>query len=276
MNRRSSTYTALVSLLVFLLIEGLSLLLVSRNGAIQRYRLMSGIRNIQSLIWDKGENARYFISLKETNRQLEEENIRLVKELEKYKSFAYKHTSDSVIQAYNPEFKYIPAIVIKNSTNRRHNYIILDKGEQDGVTQDMGIITPSGVVGYIHSVGKKHSLAVSFLDVDNTITAIIKKSGTFGTFSWNGRNIGEASLREIPIHSTFSIGDTITTSGYSAMYPKGIDLGVIKSSQSVGGTSFDLTVSLFEDFSNLHYVYIVDNPNNLEFKNFINKEENLQ
>jgi rod shape-determining protein MreC len=276
MNRRSSTYTALVSLLVVLLIEGLSLLLVSRNGAIQRYRLMSGIRNIQSLIWDKGENARYFISLKETNRQLEEENIRLVKELEKYKSFAYKHTSDSVIQAYNPEFKYIPAIVIKNSTNRRHNYIILDKGEQDGVTQDMGIITPSGVVGYIHSVGKKHSLAVSFLDVDNTITAIIKKSGTFGTFSWNGRNIGEASLREIPIHSTFSIGDTITTSGYSAMYPKGIDLGVIKSSQSVGGTSFDLTVSLFEDFSNLHYVYIVDNPNNLEFKNFINKEENLQ
>ncbi|MBO7248533.1 MAG: rod shape-determining protein MreC [Bacteroidales bacterium] len=276
MNRRSSTYTALVSLLVFLLIEGLSLLLVSRNGAIQRYKLMSGIRNIQTLIWNKGENARYFISLKETNRQLEEENIRLVKELEKYKSFAYKHTSDSVIQAYNPEFKYIPAIVIKNSTNRRHNYIILDKGEQDGVTQDMGIITPSGVVGYIHSVGKKHSLAVSFLDVDNTITAIIKKSGTFGTFSWNGRNIGEASLREIPIHSTFSIGDTITTSGYSAMYPKGIDLGVIKSSQSVGGTSFDLTVSLFEDFSNLHYVYIVDNPNNLEFKNFINKEENLQ
>lgn len=276
MNRRSSTYTALVSLLVFLLIEGLSLLLVSRNGAIQRYKLMSGIRNIQTLIWNKGENARYFMSLKETNRQLEEENIRLVKELEKYKSFAYKHTSDSVIQAYNPEFKYIPAIVIKNSTNRRHNYIILDKGEQDGVTQDMGIITPSGVVGYIHSVGKKHSLAVSFLDVDNTITAIIKKSGTFGTFSWNGRNIGEASLREIPIHSTFSIGDTITTSGYSAMYPKGIDLGVIKSSQSVGGTSFDLTVSLFEDFSNLHYVYIVDNPNNLEFKNFINKEENLQ
>ena len=276
MNRRTSTYTALVSLLVFILIEGLSLLLVSRNGAIQRYKLMSGIRNIQTLIWNKGENARYFMSLKETNRQLEEENIRLVKELEKYKSFAYKHTSDSVIQAYNPEFKYIPAIVIKNSTNRRHNYIILDKGEQDGVTQDMGIITPSGVVGYIHSVGKKHSLAVSFLDVDNTITAIIKKSGTFGTFSWNGRNIGEASLREIPIHSTFSIGDTITTSGYSAMYPKGIDLGVIKSSQSVGGTSFDLTVSLFEDFSNLHYVYIVDNPNNLEFKNFINKEENLQ
>ncbi len=276
MNRRSSTYTALVSLLVFLLIEGLSLLLVSRNGAIQKYKLMSGIRNIQTTLWNKGENARYFFSLKETNLLLEEENIRLVKELEKYKRFVHKHTSDSVIQAYNPEFKYIPATVIKNSTNRRHNYIILDKGEQDGITPDMGIITPSGVVGYIHSVGSKHSLAVSFLDIDNTITAIIKKSGTFGTLSWNGRNIGEAVLKEIPIHSTFNIGDTITTSGYSAIYPKGIDLGVIKSSQSVGGTSFDLTVSLFEDFSNLHYVYIVDNPNNLEFKNFINKEEGLQ
>lgn len=276
MNRRTSTYTALVSLLVFILIEGLSLLLISHNGAMQKYKLMVGIRHLQSALWDKGESTRYYFSLKQTNEDLEAENIRLTRELEKYKKFATKHISDSVINAYNPEFEYIPAIVVKNSTNRQHNTIILDKGSKDGIKPDMGVITPSGVVGYVHSVGESHSLVVSFLDIDNTITAIIKKSGTFGTLRWKGNKTGEATLSEIPIHSSFSIGDTIVTSGFSAIYPKGIDLGVITSSESVGGTSFDLTISLFEDFSNLHYVYVVDNPNNLEFINFINKGDSLQ
>ena len=119
-------------------------------------------------------------------------------------------------------------------------------------------------------------MVVSLLDVDNTITAILKKSGTFGTINWDGKNPSEVTLSEIPIHTSFAIGDTVTTSGFSAIYPKGIDLGTIKSSKSAGGTSFDLTISLFENFSTLHHVYIVDNPNNIEFKNLINKGDSLQ
>lgn len=276
MNRRTSINTALVSLVVFLLIEGLSAFLISRNESIQQYKLLTGIRAVQSKIWDGTKDIRYFFSLKQTNESLEQENIRLVQELEKYKIFTSRYISDSLIQAYNPEFEYIPATVVKNNTNRRHNYIVLDKGSDDGIKTDMGVITPSGVVGYIQSVGKKHSLVSSFLDVDNTITAILKKSGTFGTINWDGKNPSEVTLSEIPIHTSFAIGDTVTTSGFSAIYPKGIDLGTIKSSKSAGGTSFDLTISLFENFSTLHHVYIVDNPNNIEFKNLINKGDSLQ
>lgn len=276
MNRRTSINTALVSLVVFLLIEGLSAFLISRNESIQQYKLLTGIRAVQSRIWDATKNIRQYFSLRQVNESLEQENIRLVRELEKYKIFTSRYISDSLIQAYNPEFEYIPATVVKNNTNRRHNYIVLDKGSDDGIRTDMGVITPSGVVGYIQSVGKKHSLVSSFLDVDNTITAILKKSGTFGTINWDGKNPSEVTLSEIPIHTSFAIGDTVTTSGFSAIYPKGIDLGTIKSSKSAGGTSFDLTISLFENFSTLHHVYIVDNPNNIEFKNLINKGDSLQ
>ena len=276
MNRRTSINTALVSLVVFLLIEGLSAFLISRNESIQQYKLLTGIRAVQSKTWDATKNIRQYFSLRQVNESLEQENIRLVRELEKYKIFTSRYISDSLIQAYNPEFEYIPATVVKNNTNRRHNYIVLDKGSDDGIRTDMGVITPSGVVGYIQSVGKKHSLVSSFLDVDNTITAILKKSGTFGTINWDGKNPSEVTLSEIPIHTSFAIGDTVTTSGFSAIYPKGIDLGTIKSSKSAGGTSFDLTISLFENFSTLHHVYIVDNPNNIEFKNLINKGDSLQ
>lgn len=276
MNRRTSTITALVSLAVFILIEAASLLLIYHNGSIQRYKLMVGIRSVQSILWEKGESSRYFISLKETNESLVEENIRLVKELEKYKVHTSKYISDSLIRDFNPEFTYIPATVLKNTTNREHNYIVINKGTEDGIRPDMGVVTPSGVVGYVQSASKRHSLVASFLDTENTLTAIIKKSGTFGTFHWNGRSINEALLSEIPIHSTFSIGDTVTTSGYSALYPKGIDLGTIKSQELIGGTSYDLTISLFEDFSNLHHVYVVDNPNNIEFRKLIEKGDSIQ
>lgn len=276
MNRRSSTITALVSLAVFILIEAVSILLIYHNGTIQRYKLMVAVRSVQSFFWDKGESSRYFISLKGTNEALVEENIRLVKELEKYKSYWSKEISDSLIRDFNPDFTYIPATVLKNTTNRQHNYIVINKGSNDGIKPDMGVVTPSGVVGYVQSVSKKHSLVVSFLDIDYTITAIIKKWGTFGTFHWGGKRINEAILSEIPIHSSFSVGDTITTSGYSAIYPKGINLGTIKSQELIGGTSYNLTISLFEDFSNLHHVYVVDNPNNIEFKKLIEKGDSLQ
>jgi rod shape-determining protein MreC len=276
MRKRTSKIKALVSLIAFLLIEGLSLFLISGNGTIQEYKLMTAVRNSQSKIWDSSKDIRYYFSLKETNNLLEEENIRLVKEIERYRMISSRYISDSLIREYEPEFDYIPATVVKNTTTRQHNYIILNKGSEDGVASEMGVITPSGIVGYIQSVGKNHSLAVSFLDINSSMTAVIKKTGTFGTLEWGGNSSGEASLRGIPVHATFSIGDTITTSGFSAIYPKGIDLGVIKSSKNMDGTSIDLIIDLFQDYSNLHHVYIVDNPNNIEFKKLINEGEGLQ
>lgn len=275
MSRHTSTISALVSLVVFILLETVCLVLISRNGVIQKYKLMTAFRSLQTSIWERGGNLRHFISLKDVNRELSEENIRLLEELEQYKHFTSKHISDSLIHTYSPDFTYIPATVIKNNTNRQHNYLIIDKGAEDGVEADMGVITPSGVIGYTQSVGKHHALVVSFLDIDYTITALIKKNGTFGTLSWDGKRVNEALLREIPIHADFAVGDTITTSGYSALYPKGIDIGTVSSSANNGGTSYDLTISLFQDFSSLKHVYVVKNPNNAEFKKLIETGESL-
>lgn len=276
MKRRTSTITALISLAVFILMEIFCLLLISNNGVIQKYRVMTQIRTFQRFFWDQGEGIRNFIALKDANEALVQENMRLFNELEMYKQHTSKILSDSLISSYNPNFSYIPATVIKNSTNRRHNYIVIDKGTNDGVKEDMGIITPSGVIGYVHSASKNHSLVVSMLDIDYTATAILKRDGTFGTLHWNGKSVNELTLSEIPIHTTFSIGDTVTTSGYSAIYPKGVEIGTVKSSETVGGTSFDLTISLFEDFSKLHHVYIVNNPNNEEFRTLINMGDSLE
>lgn len=275
MSKRSPFISFLLVVLSFLVLEGICFLLVSNNGIIQRYRLMEGVRRVQSSFWRNGENIRYYFSLKEANDHLVQDNLILFQEAEKYKAL-YGSKVDSTIYGAEEGFLYKQAKVVRNSTDRQHNYIIIDKGSNDGVKEDMGVITPYGVVGYVHSVGKRFSMVVSFLDIDQSISAIIKSNGTFGPLRWNGKNIKKAILHEIPLHTSVTPGDTIITSGYSAIYPADIPLGTIESAKLIDGINYDVTVKLFLDYSSLHYVFLVKNINAEELSELNEKGEGVK
>jgi rod shape-determining protein MreC len=68
------------------------------------------------------------------------------------------------------------------------------------------------------------------------------------------------------------MGDTVSTSGYSSIFPGGIPLGTAQSSTLKGGTHHMITVKLFQDFSSLHLVNIAVNLNIQEINNL--KESN--
>lgn len=272
MNKRSPFLNFIIVLISFVAIEGICFLLISNNGNIQRYKLMEGVRRVQSFFWEEGSDIKYFFSLRKVNHSLVEENRRLANENEVYKSMISSQVRDSTIHIDSiPAFSFIQAKVIHNTTNREHNYIIIDKGSEDGIKPDMGVITPQGIVGYVHSAGKRFSMVVSFLDINHSISAVIKKNNTFGPLRWNGKNIKRALLSEIPLHTDFFTGDTITTSGFSAIYPPEIKLGTIHSSNLIDGINYELTIDLFEDYSSLYWVYVVVN-NNIEEISKLNKE----
>lgn len=278
--RQKQRNTAFISLIAFIVIEAISISLIYSNGSIQRYRLMSKIREFQTWVWNGSANIREYFTLSKSNALLREENLRLLKEIQFQQEYISQHLSkqtyDSLLWVHNHTISYIPASVLKNTLNHNHNFIIIDKGAEDGIRDGMGVITPSGVVGYIHSVGEHHSLVSSILNKNSSYSAYLKNSGVFGTMKWEGRRSNEAILADIPIHTNFSIGDTVTTSGYSALYPRGIDVGKVSSFKVSDGTSFNITISLFQDFSKLQYVYVVDNPNSIEFQMLINKGEALK
>lgn len=276
MNRRSPILNVIITLFSFLIIEGVCLILISYNGNIQRYKLMEGVRRVQSFFWQGGSDIRYYFSLKKTNQDLADENVRLANENTLYRSIINSHIKDStfVIDSI-PTFSFKKASIVRNSTDRQHNYIIIDKGSADGIMPDMGVITHKGIVGYVHSTGKHFSMVVSFLDINQSISALIKKNNTFGPLRWDGKSIDKAILSEIPLHTDFAVGDTIISSGFSAVYPPGIALGTIISSNLVDGINYDLTVNLFEDYSSLHYVFVVFNSSKDELSFLINQGEEL-
>ncbi|MBQ1865320.1 MAG: rod shape-determining protein MreC, partial [Bacteroidales bacterium] len=84
--------------------------------------------------------------------------------------------------------------------------------------------------------------------------------------SWDGRSTNGAILKEVPLQYKFSPGDTVWTSGWSAFFPPDVPLGTVGESKIINGSTNNINVSLFQDFTALRYVTIVSNDGLAEIK----------
>ncbi len=263
----------LTALLLFLILEVISISFIANESIYQRAKVTGVTMQIKSAISGFSSGLRQYFGLRSLNELLRQENLRLLKENESYKALAGMADTMPGGRPASPDFSYIPARIVANSTNKLHNYIILNKGSNQGVKKDMGVVSPGGVVGIITSVSRNYSYVISFLNINQSVSAKIGRGGAFGPMIWEGRRTGYATLKEIPFHIEYMIGDTVYTSGFSSMYPPDIPLGTIRKSSVTKGSYHEIQVKLFQDFSTLYYVNIVAN-NKKDELDFIVKQNN--
>jgi len=264
----------LLVLLLFLVLQAGAIVMIVNNSYFQQNAILNFIRARQIRWWEKQSSWVAFTNLKETNRQLALENNRLLNEVARLtdpltgKSL---QTKDSV--ALRDSFSYIPARVIKNSVNRQHNFLVIDKGSQDGLEQDMGVISSRGIIGVVSHVSERYAMIISLLNTQQRFTAELKKSGTFGTLRWDGVDYRRVFLSEIPQHIEISVGDTVVSSVFSLVFPPGIPIGFVKSGSLKRGTFLELEVELFEDFKSLHYVNVVSHDGAVELRQLTENQQ---
>jgi rod shape-determining protein MreC len=263
----------LTALLLFLVLEVISISFIANESIYQRAKVTGVTMQIKSAISGFSSGLRQYFGLRSLNELLRLENLRLLKENESYKALAGMADTMPGGQPVSPDFSYIPARIVANSTNRLHNYIILNKGSDQGVRKDMGVVSPGGIVGIITSVSRNYSYVISFLNINQSVSAKIGTSGAFGPMIWEGRRTGYATLKEIPFHIEYMVGDTVYTSGFSSIYPPDIPLGTVRKSSVRKGSYHEIQVKLFQDFSTLYYVNIVANTKKDEL-DFIIRENN--
>lgn len=255
MDSRNGIITSLATMLLFIGLEVFSFVLIANNSIIQRYKIMGAIREVQFFIWDKHMGFRQFLNYKTENERLWDENRNLRQQLEDLRSYRFQNEYDSIV--FNPDFTYLQSRVIKNSTNRQRNCIILNKGRKDGIKEGMGAVTDRGIVGIVNAVSENYAQVLSFLNIDQIVSAKIQESGEFGPMVWSGNAPNKAIIREIPIYSAVAPGDTIVSSGYSSIYPADIPIGTVYRIEEINGVSKNLFVTLFENFKALDRVYVV-------------------
>ncbi|HBZ35576.1 MAG TPA: rod shape-determining protein MreC [Rikenellaceae bacterium] len=260
MSRKTSARPVLISILAFIVLEGGAMWIMSKNSFFQRAKLNKIYTEVEDKFLDINSDIRYYLTLNKSNEALAIENSYLRNSLAKYQSLLDTLSIRDSIAARLPDsslFLYIPARVISNSTNKSHNYLILNKGRKAGVKADMGVISANGVVGVVNAVSENYSHVISLLNIKQSVSARIKGSDAFGPLMWNGVSVSHAVLTEIPQHIKFRIGDSVVTSGFSAIFPPDIPLGKIVGSRIVFGTHHEIRVKFFQDFKTLKYVDIV-------------------
>lgn len=262
MQRRRTITGTLINTAVFILLEIAALGMLRHGDSLQDLFISRAAHGFLGYFWGVSENIADYASLRTENRHLAEEILRLtetITRLEEEAAAAAARDSADYTTAWRGKYEFIPAEVIKNSVNKQHNYLIIGKGSDDGVRPQTGIITSRGVIGIVDAVSRRYSYAISFLNSDSSISARIGKDGAAGPMAWDGKGSGNALLREIPLQVKFEEGDTVYTSGFSTIFPPDIPIGRITGSRIVNGATFEIKVSLFQDFSSVRHVCLVRN-----------------
>lgn len=252
---------------LFLLLETVAILLVIQNQYYQRAFFASSANFVAGHLFSASSNLTDYFNLAKVNRQLSEENARLL-ELSEH-SFLRANGDTSLINdsTFIKRFEFITAEIINNSVNRRDNHLTLNKGRKHGIEPDMGVITYNGVVGIVANVSNNFSSVVSLLHKDMQISAKLKKNDHIGSLIWEGYNYRYASLIYIPPHVELAQGDTVVTSGFSVIFPPDIFIGVIEDFEIKRGDNFyTARIKLALDFNNLKHVMVVNDLMNEEIR----------
>ncbi len=244
--------------LLFLVLQIISLTLVVNHNYFQRAAAVSASNALIGSMYETRNEVTQYFDLKDQNIQLSEMNAILLGQLESaYLNYdtTVTHVNDTIRRL---RYSYIAAQVIDNTVSLRNNYIILNRGTQQGVKPGMGVITPNGVVGIVREVSDNFCVVMSMLHKDTKVSASIKRDKTFGQVSWNFTDYREGEMVDLPTHSKIAVGDTLYTSGLSDIFPEGIPVGQVMSFERKGGDkTYTVRVRFTTDFRKLHHVYIV-------------------
>ena len=256
-------------LLLFIVIEGFSVFLLSTNNSFFRYTILEHSQPYTGSAQQSFNATVYYFNLKQENKLLIEENAKLHTLLSNSQS-----TSSDSITIRNKKYTYTAATVINNSVFKRNNFLTLNKGRKHGIKKGMGVITSDGIAGIIHSVSNQFSLVLSVLHQKSTISVRLKKQGNIGFLKWHGFDYREANIVNIPNHITLTEGDTISTSGFGTIFPEKINLGIIQSYKNIEEKGYYLIkMRFFTDMNKLRYVYIVHSLESKEQKTLENNHE---
>jgi len=244
--------------LLFLLLLTIALALTVQTHSYQRSKFVNSANFVTGGLYDWVNDIDAYFDLKKNNKRLIQENRHL---RQKLLNVSGVHDSTFVDTThYHGDYTVYSAQVISNNYSKLDNYILIDRGAEEGISEELGVITSHGIVGVVEKASAHYARVISILNTNLAINAQLKKSEHFGTLSWDGKKPNVVQLSDVPRIADVEVGDTIMTNGRSLIFPKGIPIGTVKSFKLVEGDNYYLIdVDLFNDMTSIGNVYIIKN-----------------
>lgn len=251
------------------LLVAFSFYLIFSHNSYQRSVYLTSANNVTGWFYSLSNNISSFLQLKNNNQLLLERTAQLEEQVLflKEKINTYTTADSTVVNAFVadsidlPQYHFIPAEVVNLSFSGVNNFITINKGSKHGIRPDMGVISTDGVVGVISRVSSNFSVIIPVINPKFRLSARLKNSENIGSVSWEGTNIRETQLKELPKHENFHAGDTVLTS-FSRIFPRNVIIGFVSSQGQSKDDNFNtFNVQLATNFYVLQNVLVVDDTN---------------
>jgi rod shape-determining protein MreC len=246
------------SFFTFLGFEVICISLVIQNNQYQSSKYFNTSNEVAATIISTSSNVKEYFGLSELNSGLAAENARLREIVVQQQKLLLENRLSKIDSTKLKSFTYTSAKVVNNSVSLSKNYITINKGSDDGVAPGMAVISGKGIVGTVKTVSRHFSVVISILNVNEQVSSLLKSENYLSTSQWDGIDPQFVDLKYVPRHVKLHTGDTIVTSGYNAVFPEGILVGVVTEFDLKKEALFyDVRVKLAQDFAQLSYVDVI-------------------
>ncbi|WP_456437370.1 rod shape-determining protein MreC [Psychroserpens sp.] len=253
--------------LLFLLLFIVSIALTIQSHSYHKSKFINSANFFTGGIYESANNVSNYFDLKTQNEILVEENNELRSQILNGLDSTVVSTSKIDTTSYDGRYKIQTAKIINNNYSASKNYLTINKGEKQGLKEDLAVITSKGIVGIIDNTSNGYSRVLSILNTKSRINAQLRSSNHIGSLIWNAKSSSIVQLTDISKFAPVKQGDTIVTGGQSSIFPQGIPIGIVDSFVlDISGDTYTVDIKLFNDMANLSHVYIIENLDAEEIK----------
>lgn len=181
--------------------------------------------------------------------ELQQDNLRLQHQLEIGSTYA--------------QLTVIPARTLEKKVALNNHTLLINQGEDDGVSLHMAVIDQHGLIGKITEVGKDFSIVSLLTDPLSTnqfgVKIQLEDNKTIEAIlvSYQASS-NKYEVKLLEPSTQVKIDDKVITSGLGEIIPSGILIGkVSKVEESLSSKSVTILVDPITDFNHLEYVSVL-------------------
>ncbi|MBO7188980.1 MAG: rod shape-determining protein MreC [Alistipes sp.] len=241
-------------LVIFLILESMALLNYATSTPYTEAKILARTTAAGAAISGAISDVGHFFSLPAQNREL----TARIAELSAVLGDVEQEVSVTV-DSVDHHFKYHAARVVSMTTNRPQNHIVLDRGSLDGISKDMGVVTPNNeLVGYVLSCTEHYSIVQSMLNTQFNTGGCLVDNGNVCVIGWDGSSRYQVQAKDLSVYSEPQRGMAVEVR--SERLPEGVLIGTIDEFKlNNTQTAYSATITIAAKMAMLDNVLIVEN-----------------
>ena len=251
-------------------LAGIGILALALSGTFSSFSrwITAPLTAVQTWVSGQYQGVETFLSasqdireIRQQNTELEAENARMQAQIVELQQQLVEFEILSALLEFaraNPEYQYIGASVIGRDPSPFLNYIIINRGSDDGLRRGMPVVTQNGLAGRVVQVTASGARVSLITDPVTRINVRVEPSRSAAVLT--GSITGDITLEQIPQDADVQPGNLILTSGLGGNYPAKIIVGQVTSVRSRENDLFQsASVQPVTDFSDLSIVLVITN-----------------